>query len=169
MILIIEGADLVGKSTLADKVVAAHGWPIVKIRWALRGNPEVETRAMATSTIQILQATRPNAIFDRIYFSWWAYGPALGYKVAYMPEIISDFSVVEDARLVLLTASEREIKKRFERNPDHHFSLDVILSANERFPSLLPLLPASLPHLQLDTTANPPDDIFAQVSAFLEK
>lgn len=86
-----------------------------------------------------------------------------------MPEIISDFSVVEDARLVLLTASEREIKKRFERNPDHHFSLDVILSANERFPSLLPLLPASLPHLHLDTTANRPDDIFAQVRAFLEK
>ena len=31
MILIFEGADLVGKSTLADRFAVAYGWPIVKI------------------------------------------------------------------------------------------------------------------------------------------
>ena len=70
MILIIEGADLVGKSTIANAVSELHSWPIVKIRWRLVGDPEVETRAMATSTVAILNATRPDVIFDRSYFSW---------------------------------------------------------------------------------------------------
>ncbi|HNP73960.1 MAG TPA: hypothetical protein PKK15_22780, partial [Kouleothrix sp.] len=105
MIVIVEGADLVGKSTLAAALAQLHGWPIVKIRWALLGDPEIETRAMAASTIAILQATRPSVIFDRIYFSWWAYGPVLGYAVSYMPELIQAFAPVDDARLVVLTAS----------------------------------------------------------------
>jgi len=92
VILIIEGADLVGKSTLTERIMAMTGWPIIKIRWDLRGDPEIETRAMAKTTIAILQATRPDAIFDRNYFSWWAYGPVLGYYVAYMPELITAFA-----------------------------------------------------------------------------
>lgn len=60
MILIVEGSDLVGKSTIADAIGTRHGWPVVKIRWALQGDPEVETRAMAKSTIAILDATHPD-------------------------------------------------------------------------------------------------------------
>jgi len=45
--------------------------------------------------------------------------------------------------------------------------LDVIQAANARFPSLLPLLPHTLPALHIDTTATPPDDVFAQVRAFI--
>ncbi len=91
-ILIIEGADLVGKSTLANRFAVAHGWPIVKIRLALIGDAEAETRGMAAATIEILRVTRPRVIFDRSYFSWWAHGPALGYDVSYMPQLISDFA-----------------------------------------------------------------------------
>src|SRR5690242_19303296 len=101
MILIVEGADLVGKSTLAERLATRFGWPIVKIRWALIGDPAAETRGMARATIELLCALRPNVIFDRIYFSWWAYGE----DVAFMPELIASFGRVPDARLVLLTAS----------------------------------------------------------------
>src|SRR3954451_5317647 len=122
MILIIEGADLVGKSTLAEQVTAAYGWPIVKIRWALHGDPTAETRGMARATIELLCATRPDVIFDRGYFSWWAYGE----DVSFMPELISDFARVPDARLVLLTASAEELRRRYERQPDLYFSLETI-------------------------------------------
>lgn len=168
MIVIIEGCDLVGKSTLAKALADQHGWPIVKIRWALRGDPEIETRAMATTTIALLQATRPNVIFDRIYFSWWAYAPALGHDASYMPEIIGQFSAVEDAKLVLLTASETEIQQRFEQKPDLYFPLDMILSANARFSSLLPLLPANLPYLHIDTSLHSANEVVEQVNAFLQ-
>lgn len=169
MILIIEGSDLVGKSTLAERLSSLNNWPIIKIRWALRGDPEIETRAMAVTTIAILRATQPHAIFDRIYFSWWAYGPALGHDVKYMPDLIAEFASVGDsARYILLTASEAEIRRRHEINPDHNFSLRTILAANERFPSLLPLLPVKLPRLHIDTTNVPADEVFAKVSDFLE-
>ena len=167
MIVIIEGADLVGKSTLASTVTTTHAWRIAKIRWALRGDPEIETRAMATTTIELLRTTQPDVIFDRIYFSWWAYGPVLGYEVTYMPELIAAFAAVRDTRLVLLTAAPDELARRFARQPDRYFSLDVIQAANARFASLLPLLPASVPHLHLDMTISPPEHLVAQVEAFL--
>jgi hypothetical protein len=167
MILIVEGADLVGKSTLVERVAGAHGWPVAKIRWALLGDPEIETRAMATTTIELLRAARPNLIFDRIYFSWWAYAPALGYDANYMPGLIGDFAAVADARLVLLTASDEVLAQRFARKPDLYFPLDVIQAANARFPSLLPLLPPALPALHIDTGETSPDAVFTQVEAFI--
>jgi hypothetical protein len=167
VILIIEGADLVGKSTLAERIMAMTGWPVIKIRWDLRGDPEIETRAMAKTTIAILRATRPDVIFDRMYFSWWAYGPVLGYDVMYMPELITAFARVNHARLVLLTASDEEIQRRFAWQPDLFFPLEVILGANARFPALLPLLPDTLPRLHIDTTNTLPEDTFTQVATFL--
>src|SRR3954452_20562481 len=163
MILIIEGADLVGKSTLAERVAAAYGWPIVKIRWALIGDPAAETYGMARATIELLCALRPDVIFDRIYFSWWAYGE----DVSAMPELIAGFARVPDARLVLLTTSAEELRRRYEREPDLYFSLETIQEANARFPSLLPRLLDALPALHIDTTETPPDDVFEQVRAFI--
>lgn len=163
MILIFEGADLVGKSTLAERFAAAYGWPIVKIRWALIGGPAAETRGMARATIELLCATRPDVIFDRIYFSMWAYGE----DVSYLPKLITDFARVPDARLVLLTASTEELRRRYERQPDLYFSLETIQAANARFPSLLPLLPSSLPSLHIDTTDVSPENASRRVQAFI--
>lgn len=168
MIVIIEGCDLAGKSTLATQIRALNGSGIVKIRWALRGDLETVMRTMASTTINILSAAQPSVIFDRSYFSWWAFAPELGYDNSYMPDLIADFSAVLDARLILLTASEAEIRRRHALQPDHRYSLDAILGANARFPSLLPLLPNTLPSLHIDTTHTPPDAVFTQVRAFLE-
>ena len=167
MIVIVEGADLVGKSTLAASLARLHGWPIVKIRWALTGDPEIETRAMAASTIAILKAARPSLIFDRIYFSWWAYGPVLGHPIAYMPELIQAYEPVEETRVVVLTASAEELARRYEQQPDLYFSLDVIQAANERFRQLPDVLPRSLARLHLDTTRNDAASLLAAVERFL--
>jgi thymidylate kinase len=166
MILIFEGADLVGKSTLADRFAAAYGWPVVKIRWALIGDPAAETRGMARATIEILRATRPDLILDRCYFSMWAYGD----DVSYLPELIADFdrvSAATDARLVLLTASAEELARRYARQPDLYFSLEAIQAANARFLSLLPHLPDSLPRLHIDTATTSPDAAFSRIEAFM--
>jgi thymidylate kinase len=166
MIVIFEGADLVGKSTLADRLSAQHGWPVVKIRWALVGDVRAETVGMATATIELLRGLRPNVILDRSYFSMWAYGD----NIDYLPRLIARFdqvSRVTEARLILLTVSEAELRRRYEREPDLYFSLEKIQAANARFPSLLPLLPASLPHLHLETTSLLPDEAFARLDAFI--
>jgi hypothetical protein len=158
----------VGKSTLAKRLGAAYVLPIVKIRWTLVGDTEVETRAMARTTLEILRTTHLSAIFDRIYFSWWAYGHALGKPTAFMRELLANFDEVEDARMILLTASEEELTRRFNRKPDLYFPLNVILSANARYPSLLPMLPSSLPCLHIDTTHNDADAVYAQAQAFIQ-
>lgn len=168
MILIIEGADLVGKSTLARRLTMVKGWPIIKLRWSLRGDPETETKTLAKTTIEFLDATHPNAIFDRCYFSWWAYAPSLGYRVEYMPHVIASFRVIEDARLILLTASELTIQQRYQHKPQHRHPLSVILAANQRYPSLLNLLPDNLPRLHIDTSDIPADEIYKRAEAFLQ-
>ncbi len=95
---------------------------------------------------------------------------AYGQQTAYLPELITRFervSLVTEVRLVLLTASEEELRRRYTREPDLYFSLETIQAANRRFPLLLPLLPRSVPHLHLDTTTMLPDAVCTHVAAFV--
>ncbi len=169
MIIIIEGADLVGKTTLINGLVGNYPYPVIKLRWELLGDPEIETRSMAKATTAILDAVRPNVILDRSYFSWWAYAQPLGYDNSYMPELIGLYKPVADTRLILLTATAVEIEKRFRKTPDLYFSLDIIQSANNRFPSLLTLLPKELKSLHIDTTATSAIETIQQVESFLDE
>ena len=169
MILIFEGADLVGKSTLAERMATKYGWRIVKIRWSVApggGDEQAETTGIATATIELLATLQPDVILDRCYFSMWAYG----LRTDYLPRLIARFdrvSRVVPSRLVLVTASAEELARRYTRQPDLYFSLERIQAANARFPSLLPLLPSSLPCLHIDTTSTSPDDAFATVDEFV--
>ncbi len=72
MVLIFEGADLAGKSTLARHYLGALGLPVVKIRWDL-GDERTETIAFARVTLGLLAATRAGVILDRSFVSMWAY------------------------------------------------------------------------------------------------
>lgn len=167
MIVIIEGTDLVGKSTLAERLAADRGWPIVKVRWDLLGDPMVETTAMAKSTVAMLRALRPDVIFDRSFLSWWAYGPVLGHEVSYMPRLAWWLATVPDVHVVLLTASPGELERRFTREPDKWFDLAQITAANERFPGIAGLLPEQVPRLAIDTTSVGPAEVYEQVRTFL--
>ena len=88
---------------------------------------------MAKATIAMLEALRPDVIFDRSFLSWWAYGPVLGHDVAYMPRLAVGLARVDDVRVVLLTATAAELQRRFAREPDGWFSVERIVAANERF------------------------------------
>jgi len=169
MIIIIEGADLVGKTTLINRLVEDYQYPVIKLRWDLAGDPEIETRAMAKTTVAILDAVRPNIIFDRSYFSWWAYAEPLGYDDSYLRELIGQYEPAADTRLILLTATADEIEKRYRETPDLYFSLDIIQSANSRFPSLLSILPKGMKTLHVDTTSSSAIETVNQVKAFLSK
>jgi thymidylate kinase len=166
MILIVEGADLVGKSTLIDRFRQAHPWPVAKIRWARVGDDKAETIGVATATVELLRIAARDVILDRCYFSRWAYGE----ERSYLPDLISGFdrvSGVVPSRLVLLTATDDEVRCRYDLSPDHYHSIETIVRANQRYPSLLPLLPASLPSLHIDTTSTNPDECVELVHQFI--
>ncbi len=166
MIVIIEGADLVGKSTLAEALRRRYGWPIVKIRWALVGDVHAETRGMATATIKLLLALDPDVIFDRSYFSMWAYSE----DPSFMPGLLAEFDHVSaqiDVALIVLTASEKELTRRYNAEPDEYFSLEIILRANARFRTLPKLVPVSLPMLELDTSRLSIGEVVEAVESFI--
>ena len=168
MILIFEGADKVGKSTLARHYANRWQCGIVKTQWEL-GDPEFETKAFANLTHAMLGAITSHAVFDRSYLSYWAYAPALGCDPAFMPDLIARFRSRTPARLVLCTADAAELRRRYTADPDLYFSLEVVLAANERFPSLLEHVPPSLPALHLDTTSTRAKGAIAQVDEFLAR
>jgi hypothetical protein len=121
---------------------------------------------MANATIELLAATKLDVILDRRYFSMWAYGE----EVAYLPELIGRFEAVSrvtPARLMLLTASEDALRRRFAQEPDEYHGIEIILRANRRFPSLLPLVPPSLLALHIDTSQTSIEEAGEQVEAFL--
>jgi thymidylate kinase len=166
MIVIVEGPDLAGKSTLIERLRMEHPWPVVKVRWTPDGDRRSETIGTANATIAMLRALAPDVIMDRCYFTRWAYDD----DCSYLPELIALFDRVSatiPARFILLTLDEDDLLRRHHREPDHRNTLDAILRANRRYPSLLPLLPASLPALHINTTETSPDDVTRRVDAFL--
>jgi hypothetical protein len=167
VIVIVEGADLVGKSTVAQRLSRDEGWPVVKIRWDLLGDPMVETTAMAKATTTMLRALRPAVVFDRSFLSWWAYGPVLGHDVAYLPRLAALLADLDDLRVVLLTATPAELARRYDREPDAWFDLGQITAANERVPSIASILPPGVPCLHLDTTHADAPTVYAAVRAWL--
>jgi thymidylate kinase len=127
----------------------------------------VETTAMAKATIAMLEALRPDVLFDRSFLSWWAYGPVLGHDVSYIPKLAKSLSRVPDLHVVLLTASAEELARRFAIEPDLWFNIQQIQAANERIPGIAGLLPKTVPHIHIDTSSTAIDDVYRQILEFL--
>lgn len=73
MIIIIEGPDGSGKTTLANQLSKQTGYPVIH-----RSQPknDEEKKAMLNSYVETIKAGR-NAIFDRCWYSEMVYGPVM--------------------------------------------------------------------------------------------
>ena len=73
MILIIEGPDGAGKTTLAEQISGQTGWPIEH-----RSKPETpeEKEIMMGEYLQLVKASR-NVILDRCWYSEMVYGKVM--------------------------------------------------------------------------------------------
>jgi thymidylate kinase len=76
MIIILEGIDGSGKTTLAEQLSRQTGYPIIH-----RSKPETEEdrQQMMKSYIDVCKQHK-NAIFDRCWYSELAYGPVMRDK-----------------------------------------------------------------------------------------
>jgi thymidylate kinase len=76
MIIVLEGPDGAGKTTLATKLVASTGW---RLKHYSAPQSDEEAAQMKGMYLQDMRMCR-NAIFDRSWYSDMAYGPVMRGK-----------------------------------------------------------------------------------------
>lgn len=76
MIIIIEGIDGAGKTTLAEQISKQTGYTIVH---RSKPNDEAEKLRMMGEYLQLVRSSR-NIILDRCWYSEMAYGPVMRDK-----------------------------------------------------------------------------------------
>lgn len=163
MVLIFEGADLAGKTTLARHYRKALRLPVVKIRWDLR-DERAETTAFAKVTVGLLAATGAGVILDRSFVSMWAYTRD---PDDYLRPIVETLRYVPDLHLIVLTMGARALHRRYGERPDVYFSEDLLQAVDRRFAELPALVGTTLDVLHLDTGELSADDCRERIDAHL--
>lgn len=148
MVLIFEGADRAGKTTLAMHYMRALRLPVVKIRWD-RIDERAETIAFAKVTVGLLAATHAGVILDRSYVSMWAYTHD---RDGYVDPLVEALSYVPDVHLVVLTMGEAELHRRYLKAPDAYFSEEQLRDVDRRFGDLARSFGDSVRVVQLDVS-----------------
>lgn len=124
MIIILEGPDGSGKTTLAQQLSRQTGYPIIH-----RSQPktEEEKKNMMGEYLQTIRSNK-NAIFDRCWYSEMAYGPVMRDKtVITYPEMYSLERMLakSGALIVYCTGSEPTLWMRCtKRGEDYITSRD---------------------------------------------
>ncbi len=162
MVVIFEGSDLAGKTTLARHYARALRYPIVKLRWDLL-NERAETTAYAKATVGILGAYEANLILDRSFLSMYAYSE----DPSFVEPLVRAVGEILGLRLVVLTADETTLRRRYEAAPDRFFGLDHVMMANARFRTLVQMLPPDVLKLHLDTASLGPLECCQRIDALV--
>ena len=163
MVLIFEGADLSGKTTIATHYLHSLRVPIVRIRWDL-ANERVETLAFAKVTIGLLTATRANVILDRSFLSMWAYTRE---PSDYFDPLVEALRFVPELHVIVLTMGAEELHRRYEKHPDTSFSEERLRSVDRRFSELPARYGRSIDVLHLDTARFSPPECVTKIDAHL--
>jgi len=125
MIISIEGVDGAGKSTLANKLSEAIGYPILDMNVDMikpqsyssgdmkcsAPNFDRDSWKVAAVTIEALHLAGANAILDRTTLSCWAYQQRRDSNLAYLEQIIKHVRPV----IVVL---DTDIKTCLKRDKD---------------------------------------------------
>jgi thymidylate kinase len=135
MVIIIEGADLVGKTTLAEELSMKINVPQTGI-WIDLNNPKPAVISVSKTLNQIIQAIKPDIIFDRSFISEWVYSKIKNREDEYLKDLINDWKQHDNLFLFNLFAKDEVLRQRYKSRGDKLFSLDEVLKANELYQKL---------------------------------
>ena len=167
MIIILEGPDLVGKTTLAGLLSEALECPVVH-PWMDLSHAAASAMTLGKTLPALLSVSGVNVIFDRLHFSEYVYAQIHGRDHTYLPELFREWEVPQ-TYLIILTATEEIFEERFRKRGDDMQGLADIL-ATKRLYSTLPLvLPSSIKVLEIDTSYLEPTTLVEQICAWLKE
>lgn len=132
MILILEGADLTGKTSVAHKLSELTGMPQTGI-WIDLNTPKPAVISVAKTLIHLLTAVKPNVIFDRSFISEYVYGSILGRETSYILPLIEEWKSISDCCLIILTASDKILEERYYLRGDDYVCLADIIKINNGY------------------------------------
>jgi thymidylate kinase len=167
MIIILEGADLTGKTTLADHLSAHLNMPIVR-PWIHLAYPKPSVISVARTLHHLFCHIHPDVIYDRFFFSEYVYAQVMGREHEYVSDLIREWASVLGMYLVCLTASDETLESRYAaRDGDWYVSLPQIRAIKDAYAELLAILPTTIPTLSLDTSQLSPDAAADEVISWL--
>lgn len=135
MIIIVEGIDRIGKSTLCKKLSDKLGFPIYKEIGVEKKSREGNTRSQM-SLLSLSQSTKCNVIFDRLFASEFVYGMLERNYVVI--EAIKDFNDALDALtkisdVIYVGMYPTDIKKSSKEHGKDLSEYDRLFTMTNRF------------------------------------
>ena len=158
MIIILEGADLTGKSSVAKRLSELTGIPQTGI-WVDLHTPKPAVISVAKTLRLVLSVQKMDIIFDRSFMSEYIYGGVLGRETDYIPALIREWRTLSDCHLFILTADNEALRKRYAVRGDSYVSLEKIQMINMRYSALAELASESMDTCILDTSKRDVDQL----------
>lgn len=144
MIIIIEGPDGSGKTTLAEKLSKQTGYPVVH-----RSQPktEEEKKQMMDQYVTTIEAGK-NMIFDRCWYSEMVYGPVMrdASVITYPEMYLLEHKLAKHGALIIYCTDKpktlwRRATKRGEDYITHYDTFECICTGFDALMSVPHLVP----------------------------
>ena len=135
MVIIVEGIDRIGKSTLCKKLSEKLGFPIYKEIGVEKKSREGNVRSQM-SLLSLSQATKCNVIFDRLFASEFVYGVLERDYI--IVEAIKDFQealcvLAEIPDVIYVGMYSTDIKKSSKEHGKDLSEYDRLFTMTNRF------------------------------------
>lgn len=149
MIIIIEGADGSGKTTLANKLSAQTGYPLIHMS---QPKDAVEEQRMFIEYKDLICQNK-NIILDRCWYSEMAYGPLMRGRSAISYPMMFALEGILSRKGALLIYCKTDPKKQFDnarkRGEDFITTYDTFQAIYEMFEEIMGV-PHSIPVVTYD-------------------
>lgn len=166
MVIIIEGTDLVGKTSLSKLISERLEIPYARW-WVDLSCSKSSMTSVSKSLVNLIRATKLQVIFDRSLISELVYGKILGRDVSYLDELINEWSTLNNCFVIILVIQKDALRKRYYHRGDGYVSLEQIIHANFSYKLVFNHISKKFDALLIDVTNRTNDDIASEIVKFV--
>ena len=144
MLIVLEGHDLSGKSTLLSEIDSLLDL-LAFAPWADLSDPRPSLTSVSRTLLRVAEAHRGVLVVDRFITSELVYGKLAGRSVDYITELLGEWRHIGVIVLQLHT-SESEMFARYQHRGDHAHDWEQLKQVRASYESLSLMLPEWVHH-----------------------